>query len=104
MEEEEDTKEVDITEIREPRTEAEPEKEKIRENLEIIGSCTGIWKTVMTGNYTEINPQVEEYMTPADPDLLTENLEAVPGTEVPHHQPDWSEEEVCTGILALEED
>ena len=104
MEEEEDTKEVDTTEIREPRTEAEPEKEKIRENSGIIGSCIGTWKTVMTGNYTGTNPQVEEYMIPADPDLLTENPEALPDTEVPHHQPDWSEEEVCTGISALEED
>ena len=42
----------------------------------------------MTRNYTETNPQVEEYMIPADPDLLTDNPEAVPGTEVPHHQPD----------------
>ena len=58
----------------------------------------------MTGNYTETNPQVEEYMIPADPDLLTDNPEAVPDTEVPHHQPDWSEEEVYTGISALEED
>ena len=58
----------------------------------------------MTGNYTETNPQVEEYMIPADPDLLTENPEALPDTEVPHHQPDWLEEEVCTGISALEED
>ena len=58
----------------------------------------------MTGNYTEINPQVEEYMIPADPDLLTDNPEAVPDTEVPHPQLDWSGEEVCTGISALEED
>ena len=39
-----------------------------------------------------------------DPDLLTESPEVLPDTEVPHHQPDQSEEEVCTGISALGED
>ena len=43
-------------------------------------------------------------MIPADPDLPTDNPEAVPDTEVPHPQLDWSGEEVCTGISALEED
>ena len=58
----------------------------------------------MTRNCTETNLQVEEYMIPADPDLPTDNPEAVPDTEVPHPQLDWSEEEVCTGTSALEED
>ena len=93
-----------MTETKEPRTEEEPGIEKTKERLETTGSCIGTWRIVMTRNCTERNLQVEEYMIPADLDLPTDNPEAVPDTEVPHPQPDWSEEEVCTGISALEED
>ena len=48
MEEEEDNKGEDMIEIKEPRIEAEPEKEKIKESLEIIEFCIEIWKIVVT--------------------------------------------------------